>query len=213
MMSEQERSLHPRVIVLDVGNVLVGLDFGRPRQRLQNLFPDEKRLARIQRWLRSVEDPYGLGRMTTEEFVQGAVRELDLERETFIDLWNDIFIDRPYMLPFMQELRAQEYILGICSNTNELHMDYLQRVNPCLAEAQHVIFSYQVGALKPDPTIYHAVEAATGQPGAEHLFLDDLPENVAGARAMGWDAICFETPEQAQAELVARGIQFTPWTL
>ncbi len=212
-MSEQELSRHPRVIVLDVGNVLVGLDFSRPRQRLQSLFPDEKKLARSQRWLRSVEDLYGLGQMTTEDFVQGAVQELGLEREAFIDLWNDIFIDRAYMLPFMQELRAQGYVLGICSNTNELHMDYLQPINPCFAEARHIIFSYRVGALKPDPLIYQAVEAATGRPAAEHLFLDDLPENVAGARAVGWDAICFETPEQVQAELVARGIQFTPWHL
>jgi glucose-1-phosphatase len=212
-MSEQERSLHPRVIVLDVGNVLVGLDFDRSRQRLHSLFPDEKQLKRMQRWLRSVEDPYGLGQITTEEFLCGAVEQLDLEREMFIDLWNDIFIERPYMLPFAKELRAQGYTLAICSNTNELHMNYLQHVNPCFAEAQHIIFSYQVGALKPDPAIYRAVEAATGQPAAEHLFLDDLPENVAGARAAGWDAICFETPGQTQAELVARGITFTPWKL
>jgi FMN phosphatase YigB (HAD superfamily) len=212
-MSEQEHSLHPRVIVLDIGNVLVGLDFERSRQRLRSLFPDEKRLARMQRWLRSVEDPYGLGQITTEEFVRGAVEQLGLEREVFIDLWNDVFIERDYMLPFMRELRAQGYTLAICSNTNELHMDYLQRVNTCFAEAQQIIFSYQVGALKPDPAIYHAVEAATGAPPAEHLFLDDLPENVAGARAVGWDAICFETPDQAQEELVARGMQFTPWKL
>ncbi len=212
-MTEQERSPHPRVMVLDVGNVLVGLDFARSRQRLYHLFPDEKKLARMQRWLRSVEDPYGLGQITTEDFVQGAVRELGIEREQFIDLWNDIFIERDYMLPFVRELRAQGYILAICSNTNELHMQYLQQRNPCFAEAQHLIFSYEVGALKPDPAIYRAVEEATGQPAAEHLFLDDLPENVAGARAAGWDAICFETPEQAQAELIARGIQFTPWAL
>jgi HAD superfamily hydrolase (TIGR01509 family) len=210
-MSEQERSLYPRVMVLDVGNVLVGLDFDRPRRRLQSLFPDGKKLAHMQRWLRSVEDPYGLGQMTTEAFLRGAVQELGLERDLFIDLWNDIFIERGYMLPFMRELRAQGYILGICSNTNELHMAYLEQVNPCFAEAQHIIYSYRVGALKPDPAIYRAVEEATGQPAAEHLFLDDLPENVAGARAAGWDAICFETPEQVQAELVAREIKFTPW--
>jgi HAD superfamily hydrolase (TIGR01509 family) len=212
-MSEQGLSPQPSVIVLDVGNVLVGLDFSRSRQRLHSLFPEDKKLSRVQRWLRSVEDPYALGLVTTEEFVRGALRELGLGREEFIHLWNDIFLERTYMYPFVRELRAQGYILSICSNTNELHMDYLQSINPCFAEAQHIIFSYQVGALKPDPAIYQAVETATGQPAEAHLFLDDLPENVAGARAAGWDAICFETPEQAQAELVARGIQFTPWKL
>jgi putative hydrolase of the HAD superfamily len=212
-MSEQQLSSAYRVVVLDVGNVLVGLDFGRAQRRLQRLFPDEAELARIRGWLRNTEDRSSLGLITTEDFVQGALRELGLDRERFLNLWNDIFIERSYMLPFVRELRAQGYTLAICSNTNELHMQYLQSVNPCFAEVQHCIFSYAVGALKPDPVIYRAVEAATGHPAAAHLFLDDLPENVAGARAAGWDAICFETPEQVQAELVARGIQFTPWKL
>ncbi|HEY7347424.1 MAG TPA: HAD-IA family hydrolase [Ktedonobacterales bacterium] len=212
-MPEQQLLQQPRAVVLDIGNVLVEVDFSRSRRRLQSLFPEEKQLARIQRWLRSNEDRYALGLMTTNEFVGGALAELGLDRAAFIDLWNDIFVERTYIPLFMQELRAQGYMLAICSNTNELHMDYLQSISPWFAEAQHIIFSYQVGALKPDLAIYRAVEAATGHPAAGHLFLDDLPENVAGARAAGWDAICFETPEQVQAELVARGIRFTPWKL
>ena len=203
----------PRVMVLDIGNVLVGLEFARLQRRLEQLFPDAAELSRVRRWLSDVEDRYALGLLTTQEFVLGANRELGIASERFIEYWNDIFVERPYMLAFMRELRAQGYTLGICSNTNELHMDYLQRINPCFAEAQHIVFSYQVGALKPDLAIYRAVEAATGRPAAEHLFLDDLPVNVAGARAAGWDAIRFETPEQVQAELVGRGIQFSPWQL
>lgn len=212
-MTEHGCILKPRVIVLDIGNVMVGIDSSRFQRRLQSLFPEEGKLASIRRWLWETEDRYAVGRMTTDEFVQAALRELGLAREEFINLWNDIFIERPYMHVFARELHAQGYTLAICSNTNELHMDYLQTVAPWFAEAQHIIFSYQVGALKPDPVIYRAVEEATGQPPAEHLFLDDLPPNIAAARAAGWDAICFETPEQVQAELVARGIQFTPWKL
>ncbi len=210
-MAEEQFVQEPRVIVLDVGNVMVGLDFSRSQRGLEALISEPEVYLRMRRWLGKVEDHYALGEMTTEEFLQEAEREFRLDRERFIDIWNDIFVERAYMLPFMRELRAQGYTLAICSNTNELHMDYLQRVSPCFAEAQEIIFSYRVCALKPDPAIYHAVEAATGHAAAEHLFLDDLPENVAAARQLGWDAICFETPEQAQAELVARGIQFTPW--
>lgn len=210
-MSEQHRAPGPRVIVLDIGNVMVGIDSSRFQRRLQSLFPEEGRLASIRRWLWETEDRYALGLMTTDEFVQQALGQLGLERDEFINLWNDIFVERPYMHLFARELHAQGYTLAICSNTNELHMDYLQSVAPWFAQVQHIIFSYRVGALKPDPAIYRAVEAATGQPAAAHLFLDDLPPNIAAARAAGWDAICFETPEQVQAELVERGIEFTPW--
>jgi HAD superfamily hydrolase (TIGR01509 family) len=205
----------PRVIVLDIGNVLVGLDWSRPVARIKQLFPQATNPAGVLRRLDSASGRYGLGLMTTEEFLKQAAQELGLEidQETFISLWNDIFVERPYMLPFVQELREQGYILAVCSNTNELHIEFLQSFAACFAEIQHPIFSHVVHAYKPDLAVYRAVEAATGQSAAEHLFLDDLAENVAGARVAGWDAICFETPEQAQQELRARGVRFTPWKL
>ena len=213
MADEQLAFPKPRVIVLDVGNVLVGLDFSRSLARLKDYFPAPDDLARAQRWIRASEDDYAVGLLTTEAFVQKAQQDLGLDRKRFVELWNDIFIERPYMLPFVQELREQGYALAVCSNTNDLHAVYFQERYPYFQYIQYPIFSHLAHALKPDPAIYRAVEAATGRVAAEHLFLDDLAENVAGARALGWDAICFETPVQVQAELIARGIQFTPWKL
>jgi FMN phosphatase YigB (HAD superfamily) len=42
---------------------------------------------------------------------------------------------------------------------------------------------------KPDPAIYRAFERATARAPEEILFFDDLPENVAAARALGWQAV------------------------
>jgi FMN phosphatase YigB (HAD superfamily) len=212
-MPEQIVFPKPRVIVLDVGNVLVGLDFSRSLARLKGYFPAPDDLARARRWIRASEDDYAVGLLTTDAFVQKAQQDLGLDRERFVELWNDIFVERVYMLPFVRELREQGYALAVCSNTNDLHAVYFQSHYSYFEYIQYHIFSHLAHALKPDPVIYRAVEAATGRPAAEHLFLDDLAENVAGARALGWDAICFETSEQVQAELVARGIQFTPWKL
>jgi HAD superfamily hydrolase (TIGR01509 family) len=200
-------------MVLDIGNVLVGLDWARPVARIKQLFPQTTDPRGALRRLDSASSRYGLGLITTEEFLVQARQELDLDldQETFISLWNDIFVERPYMLPFLQELREQGHILAICSNTNALHIEFLQSFSACFAEIQHPIFSHVVHAYKPDLAIYRAVEEATGRSAVEHLFLDDLPENVAGARAAGWDAICFETPEQVQQELFARGMRFAPW--
>ncbi|HEY7125076.1 MAG TPA: HAD family phosphatase [Ktedonobacterales bacterium] len=203
----------PRVIVLDIGNVLVGLDWSRPAARIKRLFPQAVDPAGAFRKLDGPSARYGLGLITTEEFLAQARQELGLELDqaTFISLWNDIFVERPYMLPFLRELREQGHMLAICSNTNALHIEFLETFSACFAEIHHPIYSHVAHVYKPDLAIYRAVEAATGQSAAEHLFLDDLPENVAGARAAGWDGICFETPEQVQQELIARGIRFTPW--
>jgi len=209
-MPEQGCVSGPRVLVFDIGNVLVTVDSLRAFAHLRRLFSDETLLNKALRWLESDDTRYELGLITTNTFVQEVQAQLGLDRETFIIFWNDVFIERPYLLPFLQELREQGYILAICSNTNALHMQILENL-PWFSLIDHVILSYQVHARKPDLMIYHAVEAATRQRAAEHLLIDDLPENILGARAAGWDAIRFQHPEQVQAELFARGLRFTPW--
>jgi putative hydrolase of the HAD superfamily len=203
----------PSVIVFDIGNVLVTTDLGRFFARLKNLFPDDAEFAKAFQWLDKDDDRYELGLITTEELLQDVQAELGLDREKFVELWNNLFIERNYLLPFLKELREHGYALSVCSNTNELHVEYLLSTFSCFDLIDHFIFSYKVHAHKPTPTIYRAVEAVTGKPSYEHLFLDDLPENVEGARVMGWDAICFQDPRQVQEDLFMRGIRFTPWRL
>ncbi len=55
--------------------------------------------------------------------------------------------------------------------------------------------------MKPDAKIYEALEELTGRRGAEIVYLDDRPENVAGGAARGWQAILHETPEKTRAAL------------
>lgn len=50
-------------------------------------------------------------------------------------------------------------------------------------------FSAVVGCCKPDPRIYAAAERDLGLEPARILFVDDLPANVEGALACGWQAV------------------------
>lgn len=201
----------PSVIVFDIGNVLVTTDLPRFFAHLKNLFPDDAEFAKALQWLDKDDDRYELGLITTEELLREVQAELGLGRENFIDLWNHLFVERSYVLTLLNELHEQGYALAVCSNTNEVHVEYLLSTFSCFDLIDHFIFSYKVHANKPTPTIYRAVEEVTGKPSREHLFLDDLLENIEGARAVGWDAIHFQDPGQVQVELFARGIWFTPW--
>lgn len=53
-------------------------------------------------------------------------------------------------------------------------------------------FSCDLRAVKPEPAVYEHVVAAVG----DAVFLDDRPENVAGATAAGLRAVVFEDPAQ-----------------
>ena len=63
------------------------------------------------------------------------------------------------------------------------------------------IFSYEVGAMKPEAKIYEALEKLAGRRGADIVYLDDRAENVAAGAARGWRTILHETPEKTRAAL------------
>jgi glucose-1-phosphatase len=106
---------------------------------------------------------------------------------------------------------------GILSNTNATHWAAMlpDRTDapprfPAVAIPRHKHASHLLGAAKPDPAIYRAFEAAAGHAGPNILFFDDLEENIAAARAAGWNARHIDPladpPAQIAAELARHGI-------
>ncbi|MEJ2759452.1 MAG: HAD family phosphatase, partial [Anaerolineales bacterium] len=65
----------------------------------------------------------------------------------------------------------------------------------------HLVISSEVGLMKPDPMIYQIALEATGSLPHEAVFIDDAPENVAAAQAVGMHAIRFTTPQATIQQL------------
>ena len=58
---------------------------------------------------------------------------------------------------------------------------------------------------KPEPRIYEIVEQRSGRDGAALFFADDNPDNIAAAKARGWDAHLFSDAAGLEAALVEAG--------
>jgi 2-haloacid dehalogenase len=69
-----------------------------------------------------------------------------------------------------------------------------------------MIFSSEIGAVKPSDGAFAAAEARLGLGGDAVLFIDDGPANIAAARLRGWDSILFTDNATLVAELAARGL-------
>lgn len=80
---------------------------------------------------------------------------------------------------------------------------------PVATHFEHCAFSYSLRSVKPEPECYLAVLAMLGAGPADVVFLDDRPDNVAGARALGIRSVQFTDPEQARAALAVYGIVTT----
>ena len=68
-----------------------------------------------------------------------------------------------------------------------------------------LVFSWRLGAAKPDPEAFERAAATLGVVGERVTFFDDSEANVEAARAAGWHAHRFTTALDAQAVLAQLG--------
>ena len=110
-----------------------------------------------------------------------------------VDFWGRLD-DR--VLHWTRDLRRRGLRTSILSNLPRTLGEKLRSVPGFLDHFDQVTFSYELGAIKPEASIYrHAIEGLGVEP-AEALFLDDRPENVEGARAAGIHAEVFNSWEE-----------------
>ena len=69
------------------------------------------------------------------------------------------------------------------------------------------VCSGYVHEMKPAPAIYRDAIAISGRPAGTALFIDDKQENCDAARALGMQAIHFESAAQLAADLPSYGIK------
>jgi putative hydrolase of the HAD superfamily len=104
----------------------------------------------------------------------------------------------------IQELKARGHTLHFLSNMPEPYADYLERTFPLKDWFVSGVFSGRVKQSKPSREIFDlALEQFDARP-EEVLFLDDHPDNIAAAKALGWQTHLFTTPELARQDLVRR---------
>lgn len=106
----------------------------------------------------------------------------------------------------IQDLKAAGHTLHFLSNMPEPYADHLEQHHPLKDWFASGIFSGRVKQSKPYTPIFElAVEQFGAQP-QDLIFLDDHPENIKAATALGWQAVLFTTPEAARVSLQERGL-------
>jgi glucose-1-phosphatase len=119
----------------------------------------------------------------------------------------DMFAELPESVALVRRLAHAGHRLGILSNTNPVDFEFVCERFGFLWDCFELrVVSFEAREMKPQREIYdHAVRLA-GMPAADVFFVDDKPENVAGAVAAGMDAVQFTTVPQLEADLLRRGV-------
>lgn len=79
----------------------------------------------------------------------------------------------------------------IGTNNEPRRVDYIERAMGFGARVEAIFASGRIGAIKPDPAFYQAIENWAGLPGRRILLIDDNEKYIAGARSRGWNAFHF----------------------
>lgn len=203
----------PPALVFDFGNVIAFFDYAiacAPLGARLGLSGEEL-LAQARRdGLTELVVEYERGLTTTEEFGQ-AVRALigleELPHEDFVAAWTAIFRLNEPVARLIPPLKEAGYTLVLGSNTNDLHAKHFRpQFAETLGHFDALVMSHEVGHVKPSVEFYQACASAAGRPIGECIFIDDLPENVAGARAAGMDGILYRETSELVSELKNRGV-------
>jgi FMN phosphatase YigB (HAD superfamily) len=196
------------ILVFDLGKVLVDFDYTIAARKIAAR--SAKSPQDLHAFLGSspLLVDYETGKLTRRQFFDAINATIGFRGtlEEFGGYFADIFSAMPGTIALHAELRRRGYRTYIFSNTNDLAIEHVRRNFPFFQDFDGYVFSYEVGGAKPEPKIYAALEQLTGRRGADLVYLDDRPENVAAGAARGWRAILHESPEKTRAVLAQWGL-------
>lgn len=199
-----------KTIIFDLGKVLVPFDFQRAYDRFAPLsgYSPEQIRDRVRGC--DLVTRFESGQVEPEAFAEEFCGMLDatVAYDQFCETFNAIFFPDTLIPDSLLKALKQRYRLVLLSNTNAIHWRMLSQHYPLLRHFDEHVLSYRVGALKPDPRIYHeAIRAAECRPG-ECFYTDDIADYVEAARQQGIDAVQFQSREQIESELKSRGVNW-----
>ena len=200
-------------LIFDFGNVVAHFDYTKACVHLGRLLgiSGEAFLERVRSLgLSPLAQQYESGKLSAEAFSQAvcALVGLELSHDQFASAWSDIFWLNEPIAPLVSFLKERGYTLVLGSNTNDLHAAQFRRqFAETLAHFDHLVLSYEIGHIKPSPAFYLACVEAAGAPPEACVFIDDLVENVEGARAAGLSGLVFRDVPTLLDDLAALGVE------
>lgn len=125
--------------------------------------------------------------------------------ENDVLMWSNV---TPMMLAWVGALQQSGLRTAILSNmiSDLLRHMLTSQDFAWLNGFTHNTWSCELGIAKPDPAIYiHTCEKLQVRP-QEVLFIDDKPENIRAAEALGMQGIIFRDAAQLRRELQSRNL-------
>jgi glucose-1-phosphatase len=197
-----------RAIIFDIGRVLLRVDVSRSLTGLAENIP----LSPNEIWSAISNDPrwtdWQEGRISPRDWHLHLAKRLggSLTFEQFVHSWNRALDPVPLLEISLFEKLSRHYRLALLSNTDPVHVAYIEATYDFLRFFPVRIYSCSVGVSKPDPLIYREALRATKVRAEEAVYIDDIPAYVEAAQRLGMAGIHFQSAKQLDTDLRALGV-------
>jgi 2-haloacid dehalogenase len=197
-----------KAVIFDVGGVLIDWN---PKYLYSKLLADE---AAIEAYLDEIGfntwnlalDEGGRWEPAIAELVAKFPHHKDLIEAAHLRWHEMLGGDIPGTVDILKRLAdAGVPLYAITNYSSEKFIETVERF-PFFALFRDIVVSGDEKLLKPEAAIFRMCLDRNGLKAQECVFIDDVARNIDGARAVGIDAILFESPEQLERDLQARGL-------
>jgi putative hydrolase of the HAD superfamily len=148
------------------------------------------------------------GQTYWQNVAKGAGFELTSERLAAFHFHDSLMwanLNSP-MLEWAAALQKAGVKTAILSNMGDVNLAYMRKHFDWLSAFSCLTWSCELLTAKPDPAIYRHTLEKLGVAAHEAIFVDDIPANIAAARALGIDGILFTSAAQLREDLETRGL-------
>ena len=196
-----------KAVFFDIGNVLLRFDPGEVKRRIYAAV-GKKPMAILRLILSGgLVDDLERGKIPPRALYRVFQEKLGFDGgyEAFRLLWCDHFTLNRDTQALLKKV-ARRRPVYLLSNTNHLHYEFIRKNFAFPRLIQGAVLSFRLGLRKPGPGIYEAALRRARVRAPEALFIDDMPENVEGARAVGMRAIHYKGAKKLERELRKLGL-------
>ena len=193
-----------RALIWDMGGVLLRTEDQASRAQLANQYGLSNAQLNYLVFGNPAAQLCESGRMQPVERWNFVARKLNLsdkELQAFQTLfWAGDRLDEE-LIRLIDSLRPR-FKTGLLSNAGPDASATLAAIYPrLLTPFDTIVFSGEVGLVKPDPAIYHLILNRMGVSPSQALFIDDFKQNIFTAQMVGLQTIWFRSADQARRDL------------
>jgi putative hydrolase of the HAD superfamily len=195
-------------ILYDLGNVILPFNHYQIAEKLCR-FAQKKEFQDPQKLFSYLFDlekgainRFDVGKVSPREFFQSLQENLSLSLSfnEFVPIWSDIFVEDQGVSQIILSQKGR-WRLGLLSNTDPLHFNYILSKFSIMKAFDKWILSYEVGFKKPAVEIFQSAIAWASVEPQKILFVDDVKTHVDAAMSLGMHGIHFISAEQLKKQL------------